>query len=304
VARTADPQVARAIAALAVAAVLLPNAAAAQDAAYRLQLGDDIGQINRYRLVFDLEMRAEYTGEGALDAGARQLIDALADGMSVSTAVEYDERLMAVDPAGVRTFDVRWHDYQFRGRISGAEIPEPPGRAEATHDLLASSAARVRTSPTGQTIGVEYSNPRLEAFARQFEQAGMPTYLPENAVRVGDSWTGVASFPLGAGMGGKGSMEIDLVHTLKELRQGTNGPVAVIVLSGSYSQLQAMEDVGLGAPLHLDASLTGSTLFDISQGRFVGGNYQIDMFALSAAEGVEIQLTGHATGTLELVDGQ
>ena len=78
----------------------------------------------------------------------------------------------------------------------------------------------------------------------------------------------------------------------------------MIELNGSYSQLQAAEDVGLGAPLHMDASLTGSSLFDISQGRFVGGSYQIDMFALSAAEGVEVQLTGHANGTLELVDGQ
>ncbi len=291
------------LAALAIVVALLPDPAAAQDTTYRLRLSDEIGQVNRYRLVFDLDMRAEYVGEGAIDEGARQLIDALAEGMSVSTAVEYDQRLMAVARNGERTYDVRWHDYEFRGRIGDSEIPEPPGRAEATRDLLASSAARVRTSPTGQTLGVEYSNPRAGAFARQFEQAGMPTYLPEAAVRVGDSWTGRASFPLGAGMGGKGSMELDLVHTLKELRQGPTGPIAVIEISGSYSQLQGMEEVGLGVPLHMDASLTGSSLFDIGQGRFVGGSYQIDMFALSASEGVEVQLTGHANGKLELLDG-
>jgi hypothetical protein len=283
-------------------AFLVSTAAVVQEPTYRLHLTDEVGQISRYRLVFDLEMRAEYTGGGEVDQAARQFMEALAEGMRVRTAVEYDKRLVAVEPDGVRTFDVRWHDYKFQGLIGEEEIPEPPGRAEARRDLLAASAARVRTTPTGQVIDVEYSNPRVETLVRQFEQAGMPTYLPETAVRVGDSWTSQASFPLGAGLNA-GSMELDLVHTFKELRQGPAGPIVVIEIAGSYSQLQGMEEVGMGTPLHMDARLTGVSLFDIGRGRFVGGDYQVDMFALNASEGVEVQLTGHANGKLELLDG-
>jgi hypothetical protein len=53
----------------------------------------------------------------------------------------------------------------------------------------------------------------------------------------------------------------------------------------------------------MDARLTGVSLFDITWGRFVGGDFQLDMFALSASEEVEIQLTGHANGKLELLSG-
>lgn len=275
-------------------------AAIAQSRAYRLRLSEDIGQTSRYRLIFDIEMRAEYAGEGALDAGTRRLMELLAQGMKLRTAVEYEQRLAEVAEDGTHVLDVRWHDYQFKGAIGGEQIPEPPGRAEATRDLL-SEVARVRTTPAGRTIDVTFSNPRLAAFARQFAQGGMPTYLPERPVRVGDSWTGVASFPLGTPVGGLAAMEIELVHTLKEVREGPAGPIAVIELSGSYSQLQGMEDVGLGVPLYMEASLTGSSLFDIDEGRFVGGRYEMDMFALNATENIEVRLIGHADGTLELL---
>ncbi|HSG81700.1 MAG TPA: hypothetical protein VLC48_05585 [Gemmatimonadota bacterium] len=284
------------------AGALVCLAAAAQAPDYRLQLSDRVGQISRYRLAFDLDMRAEYKATGTVDDGLQRLIGALEEGMIVRTAVEYDERLVAVDPDGARTFDVRWHDYQFQGQIGDKPIPEPPGRAEATRDLLAASAARVRTDPTGRTLAVEYSNSRARALVRQFEQAGVPTYLPEIPVRVGDSWTGRASFPLGTGLGVEESMELDLVHTLSEVRQGPSGPVAVIGISGSYSRLQGIENVGLGSPLHMEASLTGSSLFNLQEGRFVGGQYEIDMFALHATPEVEVQLVGHARGKLELLE--
>jgi hypothetical protein len=80
--------------------------------------------------------------------------------------------------------------------------------------------------------------------------------------------------------------------------------VAVIELSGRFSNLQGAERPGFGAPLHMEASLTGSALFDIDRGRYVGGYYEIDMFAVHAESGVELQLTGHATGTLELLDAR
>jgi hypothetical protein len=126
--------------------------------------------------------------------------------------------------------------------------------------------------------------------------------LPDAPVRIGDSWAGRASFPLGPGLGGEESMELDLVHTLRELRKGTEGPIAVIGISGSYSRLQGIEDAGLGSPLHMEASLTGSSLFDVQAGRFVGGEYEIDMFALHSTPQVEVQLVGHASGKLQLVE--
>jgi hypothetical protein len=297
-----------AVGAPAVAAIALLAAAAAgagaQEPAYRLQLSDEIGQVSRYRLAFDIEMRAKVTGAGEPDEAARRLIDALASGMKLSTVVEYERVLVDVAEDGVRTFEVRWRDYRYAGELGGAAVPPPPGFTESVRDLL-SQTARVRTTPTGRTIAVAYSHPELASLARRLEQmeGGMPTYLPETPVRVGDRWASTATIPLGVDLPGR-ALTLALEHTLKAVRGGPDGAIAEIALSGSYSQLQGMEAAGGEPPLHVQASLTGSSLFDIGRGRFVGGRYEIDMFALHAADGVEIQLTGHATGDLELLSAR
>ncbi|MEE9132162.1 MAG: hypothetical protein V3U13_01245 [Gemmatimonadota bacterium] len=285
---------------LCVALAMVP--AVAQSPAYRLRLSDAVGQTSRYRLTFEIRMRAEISDQGEPDARTRQLMESLAAGMEMRTIVEYEQRLMVVASDGERVYHVRWYDYQFTGELGGEEIPPPPGYLESMHDLL-SQVARVRTTPTGRTIDVTYSHPRLAGLTEGLEQGGMPTYLPEQPVEVGDSWKGTAEIPVGMGAGG-GSLNLELEHTLKEVRPGPEGSIAVIELSGSYSQLQGFEDTRFGVPLHVQASLTGSSLFDIDRGRFVGGRYEIDMFALHAAEGVEIQLTGRANGNLELLNAR
>jgi hypothetical protein len=276
--------------------------AAVQTPTHVLRLSDEVGQSNRYRLTFDIEMRAEYVSEAEPDAQTRQLMEALASGLGLHTAVEYEQRLSAVEEDGTRAFEVRWHDFEFTGDIGGRPIPPPPTQVESTRNLL-SQRARVRTTPSGRTIDVTYSHPQLAGLARQFEQleSAMPTYLPEAPVRVGDSWTSVGQFPVGLSASGAGSMTLELEHTFLELQPGEQGRVAVIGLSGTFSNLQGAEESGFGAPLHMEASLTGSALFDIDHGRYVGGRYEIDMFALHAEGGVEVQLTGHANGTLELL---
>jgi hypothetical protein len=262
-------------------------------------LSDRVGQSSRYRLTFDIQMRAEYQGQGEVDPQAKQVMEALQEGMELRTAMEYERRLVAVDTDGTRTFEVRWHDYQYDAQLGGREIPPPPGHQDAVRNLLLQTA-RVRTTPTGRTVDVEYSSPQLDGLARSAQQdGGMPTFLPEEPVGPGDRWTSSAEFPVGLGAG---NMTLELEHTLIEIREGPEGPIAVIELAGSYSQLQGAEEIGLGVPMHLQTSLTGSTLFDVSRGRFVDGRYEIDMFALQAAEGIEIHLTGHANGILELLD--
>jgi hypothetical protein len=288
--------------AVVVAVALL---AAAQTPTHVLQLSDQVGQANRYRLTFDIQMRAEYVSAGEPDARTRQLMEALAEGMSMRTAVEYEQRLAAVEGDGTRVFEVRWHDYEVTGEIGGRPIPPPPGQVESTRDLL-SQTARVRTTPTGRTIDVTYNHPRLAGLARQFEQleSAMPTYLPERPVRIGEQWTSVGQFPVGLSGSGAANMTLDLEHTLLEVRAGEEGPIAVIGLSGTFSNLQGIEETGFAAPMHLEVSLTGSALFDIEHGRYVGGRYEIDMFALAAEGGAEVQLTGHANGNLELVSAR
>jgi hypothetical protein len=282
--------------AVVVAVTLL---AAAQTPTHALRLSDEVGQTNRYRLTFDIQMRAEYVSEGEPDARTRQLMETLASGLGLHTAVEYEQRLSAVEKDGTRAFDVRWHDFEFTGDIGGRPIAPPPTQVESTRDLL-SQRARVRTTPSGRTIDVTYTHPQL---ARQFEQleSAMPTYLPEEAVRVGDRWTSVGQFPVDLSASGAGNMTLELEHTLLEVRPGEGGAVAVIGLSGTFSNLQGIEESGFGAPMHMEASLTGSALFDIDRGRYVGGRYEIDMFAVHAEGGVEVQLTGHANGNLELL---
>lgn len=276
--------------------------AAVQTPTHVLRLSDEVGQTNRYRLTFDIQMRAEYVSEAEPDAQTRQLLEALASGMGLHTAVEYEQRLSTVEDDGTRVFEVRWRDFEFAGDIGGRPIPPPPTLVESTRDLL-SQRARVRTTPSGRTIDVTYSHPRLAGLARQFEQleSAMPTYLPEAPVRVGDRWTSVGRFPVDLSASGGGNMTLELEHTLLEVRPGEAGAVALIGLSGTFSNLQGMEEAGFGAPLVMEASLTGSALFDIDHGRYVGGRYEIDMFAVHAEGGVEVQLTGHANGTQELV---
>ncbi len=275
--------------------------AAAQSTAYRLQLSEAVGQTSRYRLAFDIRMRAEISGQGEPDERTKRLMRTLASGMEMRTAVEYEQRLVGVDTDSARIFNVRWHDYQFSGKLGDEEIPPPPGYLESMRGLL-SQTARMRATPTGRTLDVTYSDPRLSGLASGLDRGGMPTYLPEHAVVVGDSWSSTADIPLGMGAGGVLRLRLD--HTLREIRPGPDGPIAVIELAGAYSQLQGFEESGFGEPVHVQASLTGSSLFDIDRGRFVGGRYEIDMFALHAAEGVEIQLTGHANGGLDLVNSR
>lgn len=288
--------------AVVVAVTLL---AAVQTPTHVLRLSDEVGQTNRYRLTFDIQMRAEYVSEGEPDAQTRQLMETLASGLGLHTAVEYEQRLSAVEEDGTRAFEVRWHDFEFTGDIGGRPIPPPPTQVESTRDLL-SQRARVRTTPSGRTIDVTYTHPQLAGLARQFEQleSAMPTYLPEQPVRVGDRWRSAGQFPVGLSASGAGNMTLELEHTLLEVRPGEGGPVAVIGLSGTFSNLQGIEESGFGAPMHMEASLTGSALFDIGHGRYVGGRYEIDMFAVHAEGGVEVQLTGHANGNLELLDAR
>lgn len=276
-----------------------------QSTKHQLQLSDRVGDLNRYRLSFDMRMRAEHSGKQQLDPGAQQLLAALEPGMGLKTSVEYEHKLVAVDPDGTRTFEVRWRDFGMTGELGDREIVQPPGHDESMRELLA-RPARMRTTPSGRTIDVSYGNPELARFADQFRElnGSMPTYLPESPVAVGDRWTSVVQFPVGLDAGGIGAMTLELEHRLSEVRQDSSGPVAVIDLSGSYSKLRPIEEVGGTITMHLEASLTGSTQFDIKRGRFIAGRYELDMFAVHAAPGIEIQLTGRADGRLELLGSE
>lgn len=290
---------------LALAAGLAPPESLAQDEEYDLRLTDRIGQSNRYRLSFEIRMRADYAGTSAPDDRSRRLIEALSEGMVLRTAVEYEQTLVEVEDDGTRVFTVRWHDFDYEGELAGEPVPPPAAHVEATRELL-KHAARVRTAPSGRTLALSYTNPALRRLGKSFESLkhALPTYLPEKRVRVGESWSSVARFPVGApGPAGVGSLELELLHELTGVREGPDGPVASIRLSGSYSRMEEPGEMLAGVPMHVEASLTGETVFDVERGRFSQGHYEIDMFALYAEAGVEIRLTGHADGDLELVEG-
>ncbi|MGD8866458.1 MAG: hypothetical protein PVI01_02495, partial [Gemmatimonadales bacterium] len=89
----------------------------AQGPTYRLQLSGDVGQVSRYRLTFDIRMRAEIKGSGQADSEAQDLIAMLAEGMTLRSVMEYEQRLVAVEVDGVRTFEVRWNDYDVTGEL-------------------------------------------------------------------------------------------------------------------------------------------------------------------------------------------
>ncbi len=282
-----------------------PDAAFAQRALHQLRIGEKIGQQSRYRLSFDMRMRAEYTVEGEPVAPAQDWIDLARSGMGLRSSVVYEQKLVEVADDGTRAFEVRWHDYQFSGRVGEREIDPPRSQLELV-TLLLSQSARFRTTPSGRTIDVTHSDPRIARLAAGWQplEGGVPTSLPEQPVAIGDRWTSTAQIPVGMPTGGPASMTMELEHTLAELRDGPHGPVAVIAVKGSYSRLRGLDDLALNEPLHLEANLSGSSLFDVNQGRFVGGRYEVDMFALHAANGVELQLTGHANGELELLSAR
>ncbi len=254
-----------------------------------------------------MQMRAEYSVEDEPVAPAQSWIDLARSGMGLRSSVEYEQKLVGVEQDGTRVFEVRWRDYQFSGKVGDREIEPPRGQQELVADLL-SQTARFRTTPSGRTIGVTHSDPRIARLAAGWQpfEGGVPTSLPERPVGIGDRWTSTAQIPVGTPAAGPANMkmELELEHTLAEMRSGPHGPVAVIVVKGSYSRQRDLNDLTLDEPLHLEATLSGSSLFDVNQGRFVGGRYEVDMFALHAAAGVELQLTGHANGKLELLSAR
>ena len=286
-------------------ALLLTSTAVAQEPTYRLELTDDIGATSRYHVVFQIEMHAEYPGPAA-DERAKQLMEALQSGMELRTAMEFEQRLTDVAEDGTRTFLVRWHDYQFGGTVGERAIPEPPGHDRAVEALLNSSAT-MRTTPSGRTLSVSYSGTELQALSESLQQLNrsMPTYLPERPVKVGDGWKSVTDFPTALAPGGAGlKMSLELEHTLEEVRQGPDGPIAVVSLRGSYSRLQGVESSTVTAPMHVQLEMTGSTRFHIEDGRFTDGDYQLDMLAVQNVKGVDLEIAGHANGRLELVKAQ
>jgi len=248
-------------------------------------------------------MRAAYNSELEPDAQTRRLIELLSDGMVMKTAMEYEQTLARVAEDGTLVLDVRWHAFDLDGKIGDMPVPPPPGHVESTKRLL-QQTARMRVTPDGRTIDVAYSDPDLAGMTGGVQGPGgtMPTYLPNGPVRVGDSWSSVARFPVGSpGSGGIGSLELELRHRLVEVQHGPEGPVAVIELSGSYSKLQGVGEMSLGTPMHMEATLSGSTRFDIRRGRFSDGHYEIDMLALHSESGVEVELVGLAQGELKLL---
>lgn len=250
-------------------------------------------------------MKADYSGQMTVDERARQLIEALESGMGLRTTLEYEQRLAAVDADGTRTFEIRWYNYDFNGEVAGKPIPQPPEHVEATRALLASTAT-MRTTPGGRTLDVTYSDPQLAALSRRIQRLSdsMPTYLPDRAVAIGESWSSESEFPTGLpSAAGAMTMVVRLEHTLREVREGPDGPLAVIGLAGSYSQLQGAE-TGSVSPMQVQLSLSGSTLFDIDRGRFISGHYELNMLALQSVNGIELELTGFATGQLELVGAE
>lgn len=247
---------------------------------------------------FELRMGAEYEGEAPSDR-ARELIGALGSGLQMRMSMVYDQRLREIAADGNRTFEFRWREYDFGGEVNGEPVPEPPGHDAMVERLLARSA-RVRTTELGQPVAVEYEDPEVERLGGAFGRmpGALPVYLPERPVGAGDRWEGRIELPLEM-PGGPRSVPFRLEHTLREVRPGPDGPVAVIEVRGSYSSLeQAAGGDDAAAAMHFEATIAGSAEFDIDAGWFRDGRYEIDMYAVEGLDEGSIHLTGHATGAL------
>lgn len=289
---------------LTVVSLAWPFSAHAQQS-YLLRLTDRVGDANRYRLSYDLEMQASYDAP-ASDQRAHELMEALGEGMAVATSIDYEQQLEAVGPDGTRTFSVRWHDYDFHSSVGGKPIPKPPGHDDARRSLLAATAT-LRTTPDGRTVDFEYSDPALASLTERFRQMNnsMPTHLPGHPVVVGERWSSQAELPAGASPAGQPlRIRLDLGYTLREVREEPDGPIAVIDISGSYSRLEGGEIPRGGGPMHVRFALKGFTLFDVANGRFTFGQYEMDMLAVQNIGGVDLEVTGFSNGKLELTTVQ
>lgn len=276
-----------------------------QPGTYRLRLSDRVGSVNRYRLSFDMDVRAEYSAGAVPNARARRLMQSLGPGIQMRTVMVYEQELTEIAADDTRVFEVRWDDYRFSGKVGGDEVTPPPGADEAVQRIL-SQTALVRTTARGQTVDVRYETPAFAQAGQELRavQNALPTLLPERPVQPGDHWTGETELPLRMPTGENGMMKLQLRHTLREIQTGPAGPIAVIDLQGSYSDLEGARAQAV-LPMYLEATLTGTARFDIQAGRFNGGEYQVDMFALNTGEkGGELRLTGHATGELKLLDSR
>lgn len=278
------------------------HALVAQPPRYRLELTDRVGDVMQYRVEFRMDIRVELGKTDIPDDRGRQLMQALDPGIHMRTTMEYEQELIDVGPEGLRTFELRWRDYEFQGSVGGQAIEPPRGHESALQDLLAEPVL-LRASPQGKTESVEYAHPRLaRAGALGGVQGALPAQLPDRPVAVAEQWGGSVDLPIELPSGGRATLTFDLEHTLSRVMEGPSGPVAVIAVSGSYARLSGVEEMSSEMPMHLQASLQGEALFDVDAGQFISGDYEVDLFALHASEGVELQLTGHATGTLRTVE--
>jgi hypothetical protein len=290
--------------AMSLAAIAVGLAAPAAAQTHRLELADRPGSVSRYRLTLELRIQAELEEGARPDREARSLIEALGSGIRMHTVTEYDQELERVEEDGTRVFEVRWRDYRFEGRVGDKPVPPPTGHTEAVRDLLA-RPARVRTTSRGRTLNIDYGHPDLARLAGGAGGPGgaVPAHLPDRPIAVGERWRSVAELPIDLPGGGTRALGFDLEHTLREVRSGPDGPIAVIGFEGSYSRSAGTGDGSeAGLPSHLEATLGGSALFDIRRGRFVGGRYEMDMFALHSGPEGAIELVGRADGRLELVE--
>lgn len=267
---------------------------------YELRLSDRVGEVGRYRATFEMRIDADFTEGRAASPRGRQLMEAIGSGIRMKTVMEYEQELEGVGRDGVRTFELRWQDYDFQGSVGDRLVEPPPGHGGRVQELL-SRPVHLRATPLGRTVDVDYGHPQLAQLAGGMGglQGAVPAQLPERPIAVGDRWSGVVELPMELPTGRSGSLAFQMEHELQAVEEGPNGPIAVIGIRGSYSHLRGVEEMGRDLPMHLEATLTGRVRFDVSGGHFLDGGYQVDLFALHSGEGGDLQLTGHATGGLE-----
>ena len=268
----------------ATAAALLAVGCEAAPEQYTLELSDEVGQTSRYQIVNEVKTRA--TVEGLPESQAALARSFIENDTRVELYVT--ETLVAVDTAGVRTYETRLDSLDVSGTAGGEPVEMPAMEPTGT-------PIRTRVSARGEVLSVESDDARLAAVAESFQLATAAPRLPGRPVRVGEAWAYELSWPI-PNLGT--SVRTSLESRLKEVTP-MDPALAVIEVRGTFSADTAAPSIG-APPMTPGGTISGTIVFDLSTGRVAHGEYAYQMtLDVEAQRGIRLKTVADGTSKME-----
>ena len=245
-----------------VLALMVPAALSAQQTL--LRMAPPQGQVSRYRIETHTAIDMM---QASIDANAVMQITA-----TVSAAVGDERTIQTV----VDSF-----------RIEAPGIPMPPMPS------LIGSSTTIRMTTRGQVLETTYSNEALtQAFGGMSGPQGSSfpagMTMPEEPVAVGHEWDGSSTVDTDGGQMGSVHVTTRTHYTFERLDRRGGAPIAVIAITGTVGQSNAM--------MSSEGTMSGTMEFDLDAGRWVTNRITVEL--QMNAGGQDARMTIETSGRL------